>query len=229
MKMRKLVVICVVAVMSGLVSSALLASDKSEWTELFNGKDLSGWKNPYEWGEAKVVDGEIHLTANKKFFLVVEKPYSDFIFEGEINLPEGKANSGFMFRCHVEPNKVYGYQAEVDGSDRCWSGGIYDEGRRGWLWPSKTGRTKEPEALKHEKESQAHFQKPAVRDALDRTGWNKYRITCQGNKLKVEVNGVVTTEYEDDMDAKGFLAIQHHGEKGQTYRFRNLRVKELKK
>ena len=102
---------------------------------LFNGKDTSGWRNPYEWGEVKVVDGEIHLSAEKKFFLVTEKKYSDFIFEGEVHLPEGKANSGFMYRCHVEPNKVYGYQAEVDGSERRWSGGLYDEGRRAWLWP----------------------------------------------------------------------------------------------
>jgi hypothetical protein len=204
------------------------AAEDGKWTPLFNGKDLSGWNNPYEWGEAKVVDTEVHLTANKKFFLVTDRQYSDFVFEGEVKLPEGKANSGFMFRCHVKPNKVFGYQAEVDGSDRCWSGGIYDEGRRGWLWPSKTGRTKEPEALKHEEKSQAHFAKPEVRDALKRADWNLYRITCKGNTIKIEVNGVVTTEYQDDTDAKGYLAIQHHGEKGQTYRFRNLRVQELK-
>jgi 3-keto-disaccharide hydrolase len=227
--MRKFATLCFAFVLYTLVVVPFSAAEEAGWTDLFNGKDLTGWKNPYEWGEAKVVDGEIHLTANKKFFLVVEKPYADFVFEGEVKLPEGKANSGFMFRCHVEPNKAYGYQAEVDGSDRCWSGGIYDEGRRGWLWPSKTGRTKEKEALKHEQESQAHFQKPEVRDALKRNDWNKYRITCKGNQFKIEVNGVVTTEYEDDMDAEGFLAIQHHGEKGQTYRFRNLRVKELTK
>ncbi|EMI55740.1 alpha-L-rhamnosidase [Rhodopirellula sallentina SM41] len=43
------------------------------YTPLFNGDDLSGWWNPYPHGEAKVVDGEIHLTADKKFFLVTEK------------------------------------------------------------------------------------------------------------------------------------------------------------
>ena len=38
------------------------------YTPLFNGSDLSGWRNPYHHGEAKIVDGEIHLTADKKFF-----------------------------------------------------------------------------------------------------------------------------------------------------------------
>lgn len=220
---KTLSALCLVFVMTG----AAMAEDDG-WKPLFNGEDLSGWTNPYEWGEAKVVDGEVHLTAEKKFFLVTEKPYADFIFEGEVKLPEGKANSGFMYRCHVEPNKVYGYQAEVDGSDRRWSGGLYDEGRRGWIWPSQTGRTKVPEALEYEEESKAYFQQPEVRDALKRNDWNTYRITCKGNSLKVEVNGVVTTDIKDDTDASGPIGIQHHGEKGQTYKFRNLRIKELK-
>ncbi len=207
--------------------SALPGLAEEGFKPLFNGTDITGWKNPYEWGKAEVIDGEIHLTADKKFFLVTEAQYTDFVFEGEVLLPEGKANSGFMFRCHVEPNKVYGYQSEIDGSDRCWSGGLYDEGRNGWLWPSQKGRTKVEAALAHETESQAHFKKPEVRDALKRNDWNQVRITCQGNQIKIELNGVVTTEYTDSTDAKGHIGIQHHGEKGQTYRFRNLRIKEL--
>jgi hypothetical protein len=65
-------------------------------------------------------------------------------------------------------------------------------------------------------------------EAFKRDGWNTYRITCQGKKIKIQVNGVVTTDIEDDKDASGPIAIQHHGEKGQTYKFRNLRIKELK-
>ena len=113
--------------------TAALCSAVEEWTPLFNGKDLTGWKNPYEWGQAEVVEDEVHLTGNQKFFFVTDKEYGDFVLEGEVKLPPGPANSGFMFRCHAEPNKVYGYQAEVDGSDRRWSGGLYDEGRRMWF------------------------------------------------------------------------------------------------
>ena len=55
------------------------------------------------------------------------------------------------------------------------------------------------------------------------------KLLCerQGTQIKIEVNGVVTTEIEDDKDAKGVIAIQHHGEKGAIYKFRNLRIKEL--
>jgi hypothetical protein len=184
---------------------------------LFDGKTLEGWKNPYKHGEAKVVDGEIHLIADNKFFLVTEKTYANFVFEGEVLLPEGNANSGFMFRAQAEPGKVYGYQSEVDGDpNRKWSGGLYDEGRRAWFISP----------IKGDKESEAAFRKRAG-DAFKRNDWNTYRITCKGNKITIEVNGVVTTDCEDDKDASGVIGIQHHGEKGQTYRFRNLRIKEL--
>lgn len=197
------------------------------YAPLFNGENLDGWQNPYSYGKAEVVDGEIHLTADKKFFLVTEEQYSDFRVIAEIHLPEGKANSGVMFRAHVKPNKVFGYQAECDGSERRWSAGLYDEGRRGWVWPSKSGRTKEKKFLDYEKDSQAHFAKPEVRDALKRNGWNRYVITAKGDHLTIELNGVLVTDIHDDTDAKGFIGIQHHGEKGQTYRFRNILIKEL--
>ncbi len=184
---------------------------------LFDGKTLEGWNNPYKAGEAKVVDGEIHLIANQKFFLVTDKKYSNFIFEGEILLPKGQANSGFMFRAHAEPNKVYGYQSEVDGdAKRAWSGGLYDEGRRGWFISPIKGNAESIEA----------FRKRAG-DTFKRDDWNTYRISCKGNKITIEVNGVVTTDVEDATDASGVIGIQHHGEKGQTYKFRNLRIKEL--
>ena len=164
------------------------------------------------------MNGEIHLTGEKKFFVITEKKYSDFVFEGDIFLPEGKANSGFMFRAHVEPNKVFGYQAEVDGdANRKWSGGLYDEGRRMWFISPIKGNA----------DSEAAFRARAG-DCFKRNDWNTYRITCKGKSLKIEVNGVVTTDVEDDMDASGVIAIQHHGEKGATYKFRNLRIKELK-
>lgn len=200
------------------------------YTPLFNGRDLSGWRNPYPHGEAKVVDGEIHLLADSKFFLVTEKQYSDFRLSVEIHLPDGPANSGVMFRCHVDedaPNKkVFGYQAECDGSDRRWSGGLYDESRRGWIWPSTEGRST-AQFLEHSEESQQFFAEPRVRNALHRNGWNHYLITCVNDVITIELNGVQTVRFRDAVDPSGFIGIQHHGEEGQTYRFRNLFIKEL--
>ena len=193
------------------------AASADGWVSLFDGKTLNGWRNPYTWGESKVVGHEVHLTADKKFFLVTEKSYTDFVFEVDIVLPPGKANSGVMFRAHVQPNKVFGYQAEVDGDPvRRWSGGLYDEGRRMWF----------ASPIKGDAASEQAFRARAG-DAFKRDGWNTYRITCQGKRLKIEINGVVTTDIEDSMDASGPVGLQHHGEKGQTYKFRNARIKAL--
>ena len=199
------------------------------YTPLFNGTDLSGWRNPYPHGEAKVVDGEIQLSADQKFFLVTEQKYSDFRLSVDIHLPKGPANSGVMFRCHVDQNakkKVFGYQAECDGSDRRWSGGLFDEARRRWIWPSTKGRSLD-QFLKHEKESKASFKTPAIANALDRNGWNRFVITCVKDAITIDLNGVQTVRFRDGTDASGFIGIQHHGEKGQMYRFRNLFIKAL--
>lgn len=207
-----------VLLFAACLSTPALAGDADGFVPLFDGKTMTGWKNPYEWGEIKVVDNEIHLTGEKKFFVVTEKSYADFVFEGDVHLPEGQANSGFMFRAHVEKNKVYGYQAEVDGDPkRGWSGGLYDEGRRMWFISPKKDDAENVKAWR-----------ARAGEAFKRNDWNTYRITCQGKKLKIEVNGVTTVDIEDDVDASGPVGIQHHGEKGATYRFRNLRIKELK-
>jgi len=193
--------------------SPSLASD--EWKPLFNGQDLEGWSNPYDWGKAWVQDGQIVLQADKKFFLVTNERYRDFVFEAEVKMPPRPSNSGFMFRCHKERNNVYGYQAEVDPSDRQWSGGLYDEGRRGWLHP----RSDDPQSAKA-------FVENAGR-AFQRDDWNRYRIHCVGPSIRIYVNDILTTDYIDTTDREGYIAIQHHGEAGKMYRFRNLRIREL--
>lgn len=198
-------------VLAAVLIAGIAGADAGETKALFNGKNLDGWKNPYDWGEAWVEDGTIALKADKKFFLVTEKKYSDFELTVEIKLPpEGKSNSGIMFRCHVEKNKVFGYQAECDPKDRAWTGGLYDEGRRGWLHP-----------LSEEKGKKKLVQAPLGK-------WIKYRILCKGDHLQIFINGKKTTDYHDDMDAEGYIAVQHHGEDGQIYRFRNIKITELK-
>jgi hypothetical protein len=105
---------------------------------------------------------------------VTEKTYSDFIFEGEVLLPKGKANSGFMFRAHVEPNKVL----RLPGRGR-WRPQarlvrrLYDEGRRMWFISP----------IKGDPASVAAFKKRAG-DTFKRNDWNTYRITCKGNKSR---------------------------------------------
>ena len=214
---KKLLVIMMMAI--------LTSCSMSNSVNMFNGKDLAGWENPYDWGKVELVGDEIHLsTVKKKFFLCTTKKYKDFIFEGEVKLPAGKSNSGFLFRCLQKKGKAWGYQAECDPSDRSWSGGLYDEGRRRWMHPDRDHKVGKDE----------HFQKnlsPGWGEdrlgALKRHDWNKYVIECRGPEIKITVNGVLTTHIIDTIDSEGFIGIQHHGEKGQIYKFRNIKITEL--
>ena len=215
-KSHRRILLRMVALLAAMASLVVAAEPMEEqWKPLFDAKTLEGWTNPYDWGRAWVEDGEIRLQADRKFFLVTEEQYRDFIFEAEVKMPEGKCNSGFMFRAHKAPNRVYGYQAEVDPSDRQWAGGLYDEGRRGWLHPAKNDS----------RSAEMFVEK--TKGAFKRNEWNRYRIHCVGPSIRIYVNGVLTTDYIDIVDREGYIAVQHHGEKGQIYRFRNIRIRKL--
>ena len=114
------------------------ASAQGKWQKLFNGKDLKGWKQLNGKAIYEAKNGEIVGTTvlnEPNSFLATEKEYGDFIFEVEYKLDKD-FNSGIQFRSQSKPEykngRVYGYQMEVDPSPRAWSGGIYEEGRRGW-------------------------------------------------------------------------------------------------
>ncbi len=204
--------------------SLIKTAKQTKWEELVTDASFSQWENPYDWGKAELKDGVVELTTEKsKWFLLTKKQYANFIFEGEIKMPVGKGNSGFLFRCQKQKNRAWGYQAEVDPSDRKWSGGLYDEGRRTWF--ISPNRDKAANAQEKEK-SIADFRARAG-ECYKQGQWNKYRIECIGSHIKISVNGVVTTDIRDEMDLQGHIGIQHHGEKGLVYQFRNLRIKDL--
>ena len=201
------------------VSLALLGVPQinaGEWTSLFDGGSTEALVNPYDWGEVSVEGGELLLKADRKFFLCSRDSYSDFVFEAEVLLPTGPANSGFMFRAKSAQNSVTGYQAEVDGDARAWSGGIYGEG----IGASKF----QPRKPNDSPAGQAF--RTATAGSFKRDDWNKYRIEASGERLRITVNGVVASDYFDEELSSGVVALQHHGERGQVYRFRNVRIKE---
>ena len=112
-----------------------------EWTSLFNGKNLKGWTQLNGTAKYKVVDKAIvgvSTAGSPNSFLCTNQNYGDFILEFEVKIDEG-LNSGVQFRSlslkDYNNGRVHGYQFELDPSARAWTGGIYDEARRGWLYP----------------------------------------------------------------------------------------------
>jgi hypothetical protein len=156
--------------------------------------------------EGDCVVGRVGPGANT--FLRTEKEYANFILELDVRL-DIPGNSGVQFRSHQRDGdgRVFGYQAEIDPSKRAWSGGIYDEGRRGWLYSLE--------------------DHPQARKALRVTDWNHYKIEALGPRLRTWVNGVACADLIDTADASGFIALQvHSGERGQI-RWRNVLLRPL--
>src|SRR6056297_3153812 len=121
----------------GLVLSA--CQQKDDFEPLFNGKDLTGWEVKNGEAPFTVEDGVIVgrcATGTPNTFLCTEEEFSDFILTFDAKFEEG--NSGVMFRAQSNPEfrngRVHGYQMELDPSDRAWTGGIFDEARRRWLY-----------------------------------------------------------------------------------------------
>jgi len=190
--------------------------EESGWTELFNGKDLTGWKQVNGQATYKVEDGAIvgtTVTESPNSFLAADKMYGDYILEFEVMLNDD-LNSGVQFRSISDPavmdGRVHGYQFELDPSDRKWTGGIYDEARRGWLYPLTLN--------------------PAAQSAYKKGTWNKARIEAIGDKITTWVNDVPVAAVVDDMTPEGLIALQVHaiekpGDAGKEIKWRNIRIK----
>ncbi|MGZ8542000.1 MAG: 3-keto-disaccharide hydrolase, partial [Chitinophagaceae bacterium] len=117
-----------------------MAQTGNQWQKLFNGKNLEGWKQLNGTAKYEVKNGEIVGTTvlnQPNSFLATEHEYGNFILELEL-LVDTSMNSGIQIRSLSKPDymdgRVHGYQVEIDPATRAWSGGLYDEARRGWLY-----------------------------------------------------------------------------------------------
>ncbi len=224
-----------------LVSCSSNSSDESDWVDLFNGATLEGWQN-FGGGNFYVEDGAIVGEAAPKLpnsFLATNEMYGDFELEVEFKV-DPLLNSGIQIRSHTYPEETktirwggrfkpdgskdvkdrvwekgrfWGYQIEIDPSDRAWSGTLYEEGGRGFL--HTPGENKE--GMK----------------AFKGGEWNHFRIIANGDHFQTWLNGVPVADVHDGLTASGYIALQLHGignnmEKiGQKVRWKNIRLKHL--
>ena len=228
---------------SALLLSLSLTADEKNFSPLFNGKDLTGWTQKGGKAKYSVKDGILIGTAvngTPNSFLCTEKIYRNFILEYEYHC-DNRLNSGVQIRSNVfeedttvklgedktrkiPAGRVHGYQVEIDPNkpDRMWSGGIYDEGRRGWLYPGQRGG----DAKAFTKVGQKTY-KPGQ--------WNKVRVECRGDSIKTWLNSVSRADFKDALTAKGFIALQVHGIGGNKslagaqVKWRHLRIQQLEK
>ncbi len=219
--------------------STALAADG--WVDLFNGRNLDGWiqrggKATYKVEEGGIVGTSTVNTPNT--FLCTVRDYADFVLEYEFKV-DPSLNSGVQIRSNsypkntelawngktvkIDANRVHGYQIEIDPevkNDRWWSAGIYDEARRGWLFPGALG-------------GEAKSFTDQGRTLFKQGEWNKVRVEAIGDSIKTTLNGEARASIKDSLTATGFIALQVHGigkdqsKEGTQVRWRNLRIQEV--
>lgn len=205
-----------------LVAGAILAgcgeTEQGQWQDLFDGETLNGWTRvggeaPYTIEDGAIVGTMTAGTPNS--FLVTEAEYGDFILEIDLKLEGTATNSGVQTRSRFNPEAnngagaVQGRQVEVDPSERGWTGGIYDEARRGWLYPVDLN--------------------PDAKSAYKVGEYNRIRIEAIGNETKTWVNDVPVAYVIDTIDASGIIGLQVHSINadslaGKKVYFKNIRI-----
>lgn len=201
-----------------IICCAHFSYAQNQWVSLFDGKSLNGWKRLAGTADYRVENGVIigsTVVNSGNTFLVTEKEFSNFILEMDVKIDDTTSNSGIQVRSHYDPKGhegkglVYGCQFEIDPSSRKWTGGIYDEGRRDWLYPGELNKD--------------------AQNAFKVAQYNHLRIECMGNEMRTWINNIPVAYLIDTVDKKGFIGLQVHGiDKpefaGEKVYFKNIRI-----
>jgi hypothetical protein len=191
-----------------------LTAQSQEWIELFNGKNLDGWKVSENPTSFKVEDGVIK----------VDGPRAHAFYEGEVGNHDfknfellvevktmPKANSGIFFHTVYQekgwPNK--GYEVQVNQTHGDWR---------------KTGSL---------------YSFNDVKEVYVKDGeWYTEHIIVKGDQVTVKINGKTVMEYDESEDKnrpenagekkidRGTFALQAHDPESVIY-YRSVKVKIL--
>lgn len=158
--------------------------EQSGWVQLFNGKDLTGWKtSPTEKGNWSVVDGVIVGKGKKRSHLFSERgDYRDFHYRVEAKISD-KGNSGQYFRTKYQDGYPPGYEAQINST---------------FPDPQKTG-------------SLYNFSK-ITKQLVPPDTWFTQEVIAKGNHIIIKVNGKKVVDFVDKKNTykQGHFAFQQH-------------------
>ncbi len=198
---------------SSLANDLHPAADADGFVNLFNGKDLTGWKTTGNW--LVEPDGSISLHPREgekgwqryDAYLSTEKQYADFTLDLEFKI-NAKGNSGVFMRVgDLKDHVKSGFEVQILDTYGLAKPGHHDcGGIVSGIGPSK------------------NMVKPAGE-------WNRYTITVKGRNVKVIFNGEQVIDASlDDIHFKHLANAGHIAFQDEALRvwYRNVRIKELK-
>ncbi len=199
--------------------------DTGKWRQLFNGKDLTGWKH-VGGGSMSVEDGLIRGHGGMGLLYWTAEKFGNCKIRVTWKMKDTNSNAGIFIRVPIEPYEewmpvFYGYEVQIDNhpelsdeDDYHYTGTLYS------------------------------LTKPLSKPGKPGPEWNVTEITLDGPRTIVYVNGQKVTDYKegDQVPARkfdfepfhgprpelGFIGLQNHGEKDVVY-FKEVAVQNLKK
>ena len=173
---------------------------EAEYREIFNGKDLSGWKTG---GEAKwiVQEGNIIGTQgdnNEPGDLFTQAVYKDFLLKVTYRV-EWPCNTGIWFRYQSGDKAYQGDILEYENPE-CYSGTLYCPGKM-------------------------FLAMNTDKSIVDREGWNTMIIRAEGDHLQIWLNGHQVADVHDNTTDTGHIGFQIHA--GQQFGTMKIVVREV--
>ena len=195
------------------------------WKQLFNGKDLNGWKHVGK-GDMVIEDGMIRGKGGLGLLYWTKEKFGNCTIRVVYKMRDENSNSGVFIRIPIKPLEewmpvFYGYEVQIDNhpersneEDHHYTGTLYSL-TKALSKPGKPG----PE-------------------------WNTMEITLDGPRTIVFVNGQKVTDYAEGQPVAprkfdfepyhglrpntGYIGLQNHGENDVVY-FKEVAVKPLRK
>ncbi len=222
--MKPVAVALAIALVSLLIGTA---APPAVFTDLFNGRDLTGWINvntdPDTW---YVENGELICSGRPHGVMRSVKQYENFVLHVEWMHTEPGGNSGVFVWSKAVPRESNRLPdgVEVQMLELDWPKLHIRDGKvppiayvHGELF-GVGGVTTVPDNPRGER------SKSIENRCLPRGEWNTYDVVAVDGTIKLSVNGKFVNGISKSSQRKGYLCLESEGAK---IHFRNIRIMEL--
>lgn len=215
--------VCLMVLMTKSLSAGV--ADTTHWRHLFNGKDLTGWKQVGP-GSHYVENGLLKSKGGMGLLVWQGEKFQNCVIRVVFAMRDSNSNSGVFIRIPTMPTEEWmpvnkGYEVQIDNA------------------PEKSG-----EDEYHYTGMLYSLTKPLAKTGKPGPQWNTMEITLDGPRTIVYLNGVKVTDFKEgdpvppkkfDFEPErgprplsGYIGIQNHGDKDIVF-FKEVSVKPLKK
>src|SRR5437868_9609305 len=224
MSARLVLLILSVLLASTLQGQSSSQSQSEEWKQLFDGKDLTGWKHVGP-GEMTVEDGLIRTHGGMGLLYWTGGELGDCVIRVVYKMRDTNDNSGVFIRIPLEPREPwmpvhYGYEVQIDNHPETSNEDDY-----------------------HVTGTLYSLTKPLAKPGKPGPEWNTMIITLDGPHTVVELNGAKVTDYTEGQAVperkfdfepqrgrrpdEGWIGLQNHSDNDVVF-FKDVSIQRLK-